>query len=249
VVNPLTVTGTLRCGGPPINAVKANWCADNACILNLGIQDLDPSPPGLPALCSTVFQPLGGLGAGEVLLYSQTVAGLNCNLSSEVIAFTTAETRYCTGQTSNNDPVDCIVDDPEPFTASNANGQNGLNVDVKFHQKVLNVGCGPNSNNTWNFTITANQHVPDITQIVPSSLAVEGLGPVTCDAVNTTVVPNTRTCQIKSCQPNPVELATLICNSNPDGTADLRVTGTLNTGTPIYGEDVNHPWKGKCQPL
>jgi hypothetical protein len=96
----------------------------------------------------------------------------------------------------------------------------------------------------------------DLSQIDESTLAVEGIGAaagtipsqVTCDPVNTTVEPKTRTCHVNACQQDPLlqDIGPVACaNRNPDGTVDLTVTGKLSTGTPILGEQ-NKKTTGQC---
>jgi hypothetical protein len=61
------------------------------------------------------------------------------------------------------------------------------------------------------------------------------------------VAQNTLTCHIKGCQkdPNLKDLGPVIkANRNPDGTVDLTVTGSLASGTAIFGEDINHKTSG-----
>ena len=81
--NKLTVTGTLKCPAtlqpapPDPGAGLPAFCDGNAdCILNLGIAEQQGQ-------CSKLFpvvhlDPRTGLAAGQVLSFSQTVAGSNC---------------------------------------------------------------------------------------------------------------------------------------------------------------------------
>jgi hypothetical protein len=244
----LTVTGTLKCPRALNNNALPNFCQGNeACILNIGI--VDPK-------CSVQFKDHPDLPDGQVLSFSQTMPGLGCSVDAEPTN-SALLTQYCNGGTFDNAPVDCTLGAGKAVDTSltgKGAAQPAVQFDVFFSPTSLNIHCGPNNNDTWHFTITANQHLPDLTRIVPSSLAVEGVsGQVTCDPVNTTVVPNTRTCHINACQQDPdvEDLGTVACNSNPPGSADLTVTGNLDTltGPPIFGEDLGHKTTGQCQPL
>jgi hypothetical protein len=281
--NPaLTVTGTLKCPAtlqPPPNGSACapgtefgdspNGCGlpvfcdgQQDCILNLGIDGVSPGQ------CATVFPvgtelvpPVPGLLAGEVLRFSQTIQNSGCGPDNQVLAFGLLETnRYCSSGLFANDPglpVDCTPNQGPPLTGLGLS-QSAVQFDVKFFPTSLNINCGTNNNDTWHFDITANQHLPDLTRIVVDSLAVEGkllkaeLGG-DCDPVNTTVVPNTRTCHVNACQQNQnlTDLGTVVCNANPGNRANLTVTGTLDTldGIPIFGEDLNKRITGQCQPL
>ncbi len=249
----LTVAGTLRCpatlpDGTQLNNDLPNWCKNvdespnTDCILSLGVADTQGK-------CTTLFSP-----DGTVLSYSQTVEGSVCDTLSEVIALDQAQTGYCTGGTFNGAPVDCTPKTQTfNFTGSGTTG-NAVQFDVAFSPTSLNLTCGPNNNDTWNFTISANQSLTDLTRIVTSSLAVEGVSnEVACDPVNTTVVPNTLTCHVKACQQesNLCDIGPVVCaNRNANGTADLIVTGTLkDPATPIFGDDQNHKTTGQCQPV
>ncbi len=218
-----------------------------------------------PGQCPTVF-PAGtalvpqvpGLLTGQVLSFSQTVEGPGCGPDNEVLAFGSLEaTRYCNSGLFANAPglpVDCTPNQGPPL-AGLGSAQSAVQFDVAFSPPSLNVNCGTNNNDTWHFTITANQHLTDLTRIVPSSLAVEGVsGQVTCDTVTSTAT--TRTCHINACQPTPglPDLGTVVCNTNPKGRADLTVTGLLDSsnpeiGIPIFGEDLGHKTTGQCRPL
>jgi hypothetical protein len=200
--------------------------------------------------------PIPGLAEGQVLSFSQTVAGSNCPIESEATELGQPITRYCTGGTFNGAPVDCIFG-----TGQNQELLSGASIadaaipfDVTFTPTTLNVTCGPNNNDTWNFTIVGNQHL-NLTEIDTSTLAVEAVsGQVNCDPVNTANTPglsdDTLTCHINACQQNPAleDLGPIVCaNRNPGGTTtDLTVTGTLQNGTPIFGEDLNHKTSGQC---
>jgi hypothetical protein len=281
--NPdLAVTGTLKCpaslqppqnspacastgefGGSPLGCGLPFFCDGNEdCILNLGIDGVSPGQ------CPTVFPvgtalvpPVPGLLAGEVLRFSQEIQGPNCGPDNQVLALGLLETnRYCSSGLFANAPglpVDCTPNQGPPLTGLGL-AQSAVQFDVKFSPTALNINCGTNNNDTWHFTITANQHVTDLTRIVQSSLAVEGVGApqITCDPVNTTVVPNTLTCHINACQPTPglPDLGTVVCNTNPKGSADLTLTGLLDNsnpeiGIPIFGEDLGHKTTGQCRPL
>jgi hypothetical protein len=265
--NPqLTVEGTLKCPAtlqPPAPAgdcaISPGGCglplfcdAKADCILNLGIAEAQGK-------CSTLFPADAGLLAGQVLGFSQTVEGPGCGPDNEVLAFGSLDAvRYCTSGTFNNapgDPVDCTPPgNQEPLTGLGL-AQTSVQFDVTFNPPTLNINCGTNNNDTWHFTITANQHLTDLTRIVPASLAVEGVsGQVICDDVTPTAT--TRTCHINACQQNPdlQDLATVVCNTNPKGRADLTVTGLLDdpdpqNGIPIFGEDLGHKTTGQCRPL
>jgi hypothetical protein len=240
-----TSPGGCDCATSPGGCGLPAFCGNPDCILNLGIEDEQGK-------CSDLFPAGSGLLAGQVLGFSQTVEGPGCGPESEILAFGLTDTvRYCSGGTFDNAAVDCTPQNQEPFTGLGL-AQTSVQFDVTFSPTSLNINCGTNNNDTWHFKISANQHLTDLTRIVESSLAVEGVsGQVTCDPVNTTVVPNTRTCHINACQQNPqlVDLATVVCNNNPKGRADLTVTGTLDTGIAIFGEDLNRNTTGQCQPL
>jgi hypothetical protein len=121
----------------------------------------------------------------------------------------------------------------------------------------LNLNCGPNNNDTWHFTIKANAQVPNLNEIVVPLLAVEGVvGQVTCDPVNTTVSPNTRTCHVNACNANGPDIGPVACaNRRDDGSVDITVTGELGDsngvatfppGLSIIGEQ-NKKTTGQCQ--
>jgi hypothetical protein len=271
--NPaLTVTGTLKCpvslqppqnspacastgefGGSPLGCGLPAFCDGNqGCILNLGIDGVSPGQ------CPTVFPVVDGLLSGEVLRFSQTIQDSGCGEDKQVLAFGPLETnRYCSSGLFANAPglpVDCTPNQGPPLTGLGS-AQSAVPFDVAFSPPTLNINCGTNNNDTWRFTITANQHLTDLTRIVPSSLAVEGVsGQVTCDTVTSTAT--TRTCHINACQPTPglPDLGTVVCNTNPKGTANLTVTGLLDSpnpeiGIPIFGEDLGHKTTGQCKPL
>ena len=172
-------------------------------------------------------------------------------------------TRYCSGGAFGYalngpfpaPPVDCTPTNQGPFLTGLGNAVSAIPIDVTFAPTSLNINCGTNNNDTWHFTFTANQHLTDLTRIVPSSLAVEGVsGQVTCNTVTSTAT--TRTCHINACQQNPQlpDLGKVVCNTNPQGRADLTVTGLLDDpnpeiGIPIFGEDLGHKTTGQCQPF
>ena len=278
--NPdLAVTGTLKCpaslqppqnspacastgefGSSPLGCGLPFFCDGNQdCILNLGIDGVSPGqcPTVFPAGTALVPQ-VPGLLTGQVLSFSETVEGPGCGPDNEVLAFGSLEaTRYCNSGLFANAPglpVDCTPNQGPPL-AGLGSAQSAVQFDVAFSPPSLNVNCGTNNNDTWHFTITANQHLTDLTRIVPSSLAVEGVsGQVTCDTVTSTAT--TRTCHINACQPTPglPDLGTVVCNTNPKGRADLTVTGLLDSsnpeiGIPIFGEDLGHKTTGQCRPL
>jgi hypothetical protein len=258
--NPkLTVAGTLKCPASlqPSAGLPAFCDGNQDCILNLGIDSVSPGQ------CPTVFPEVTDLNptvpAGEVLNFSQTLQGSCTELDNDepiqVLAFGSPETnRYCSSGLFANAPglpVDCTPNQGPPLTGLGL-AASAISIDVKFAPTSLNINCGTNNNDTWHFTITANQHLTDLTRIVPESLAVEGVsGQVTCDTVTSTAI--TRTCHINACQPNPdlQDLATVVCNGNPKGRADLTVTGNLDTldGIPIFGEDLGHKTTGQCRAL
>ncbi len=286
--NGLSVTGTLKCGAnvqligapiqPPPNPDPSKFdcantpggcdCANSPqgcglpvfcdnnpdCILNLGID-------GQQGQCSTLFPPVDGLLVGQVLAYSVTTQGQNCNPDSQVLAFGLLDTtRYCTsglfGQAPGF-PVDCTPQGQEPLTGLGS-AQSALQFDFNIATPTkLNLNCGPNNNDTWNFTIKANVQLTNLNSIVVPSLAVEGIADqVTCDPVNTTVVPNTRTCHVNACQQNPslTDIGPVACaNRRADGSVDITVTGELGdpNGNPIqnpisiFGEQ-NKKTTGNC---
>jgi hypothetical protein len=279
--NPqLTVEGTVKCPATLQPPAPAGDCADSPggcgqplfcgnsdCILNLGIAEAQGK-------CSTLFPagtaltpPVPGLLEGQVLGFSQTVEGPGCLPDNEVLAFdlqdatTNQGTRYCSGGTFDNAPVDCTPPgNQEPLTGLGL-AQTSVQFDAKFTPTALNINCGTNNNDTWHLQISANQHLTDLERIQVNSLAVEGKLLVAelgghCDPVNTTVTPNTLTCHVSACQQDPlkVDLGTFVCNTNPRGRADLTVTGLLDDpdpekGIPIFGEDVGHKTTGQCRPL
>jgi hypothetical protein len=238
--NRLSVTGTLKCG-PEFNPgqPRAEFCVNDACTLNLGIAGASSG-----ACSTTLFPP-----DGKVLSFSQTVDGPNCGTGSEVIAFSELDAEYCNGGTFDNAPVACIsgTGKTQQLLTGIETSDTGVQFDVAFSPTTLNLNCGPNNNDTWNFTISANQHLTDLTRIVPASLAVEGVpGQVTCDDVTPTAT--TRTCHVKACQPGSgTDIGPVACaNSLTGTTADLTVTGSLDNGTLIIGEDKGHKTTG-CQ--
>jgi hypothetical protein len=262
--NPqLTVEGTLKCPAtlqPPAPAGDGLplFCDGKAdCILNLGIAEAQGK-------CSTLFPAAAGLLADQVLGFSQTVEGPGCLPDNEVLAFGSLDAvRYCTSGTFNNapgDPVDCTPpSNQEPLTGLGL-AQTSVQFDVKFTPPSLNINCGTNNNDTWHLEIPANQHLTDLDRIQVNSLAVEGKLLVAelgghCDPVNKTVEPNTLTCHVNACQRNSdLDLGTIVCNTNPKGSADLTVTGLLDdpnpeVGIPIFGEDLGHKTTGQCRPL
>jgi hypothetical protein len=237
----LQVAGKLQCG-EDFNPGAGNlplFCDGNPdCVLNLGIADTQGK-------CDDLFPAVTGLGAGQVLGFSQTVEGLNCGTDGtdrQVINIVGPATQYCTGGTFNEAAVDCTPG--TVLRAGGATAESAVQFDVTFSPTTLNVTCGPNNNDTWHFTILGNQHL-DVARINPLSLKVEGEGGVFCDTAN--VAQNTLTCHIKGCQkdPNLKDLGPVIkANRNPDGTVDLTVTGSLASGTAIFGEDINHKTSG-----
>jgi hypothetical protein len=247
-------------GGSPNGCGLPVFCDGHQdCILNLGIDGVSPGQ------CANVF-PAGteldpevpGLLAGQVLAFSQTMQGPNCEADNQVLAYGSLETnRYCSSglfADAPGLPVDCTPNEGPPLTGLGFS-QSAVPFDVKFSPTTLNISCGTNNNDTWHFTITANQNLTDLTRIVPSSLVVEGVsGQVTCDTVTSTATK--RTCHINACQPTPglPDLGTVVCNTNPKGSADLTVTGLLDSsnpeiGIPIFGEDLGHKTTGQCRPL
>jgi hypothetical protein len=86
----------------------------------------------------------------------------------------------------------------------------------------------------------------DVTLIDTSSLAVEGVANEVFNCAANTMN-NTLSCDVQACQSDPtlVDLGPVVeANRNPDGTADLTVTGSLVSGTAIVGEDLNHKTSG-----
>jgi hypothetical protein len=254
-------------GGSPLGCGLPKFCDNHEdCILKLGIA-------GEQGKCSDLF-PAGtalvpqvpGLLADQVLVFSETIQGPNCGPDNQVLSMGLLETtRYCSGGAFGNaldsppgslaPPVDCT---PTSSTFLNGlgNAVSAIPIGVTFAPTSLNINCGTNNNDTWHFTFTASQHLTDLTRIIPSSLAVEGVsGEATCDTVTPTAT--TRTCHISACQTNPavLDVATVVCNSNPQGKADLTVTGLVtdldpqNPPIPIFGEDLGHKTTGQCRPL
>ena len=241
----LTVTGSLKCGPAfnPGRPTKANFCVNNDCILNLGIAGASAGQ------CSTLFPT-----DGKVLSFSQTVEDTACGTTSEVTSLGELDAQYCNGGTFDNAPVACIsgTGRTQQQLSGFETSEAGIQFDVTFAPPTLNLNCGPNNNDTWHFTIKANQHLTDLARIEPASLTVEGVAaPVTCDAVNTTVTPNTRTCHVQACiQNSTADVGPAVCANSSTGTsADITVAGRLDdpeTGTAIFGEDKGHKTTG-CQ--
>ena len=248
--NRLTVTGTLQCG-TSLNSVLPAFCqGDENCALNLGIADVG-------GLSSQLFpaDPDADLVDGQVLSFSQTVAGSNCGAESPVVELGQLHTRYCNGGTFNGAAVDCTFGTGKnlKLLAGGGTAEPAILFDVAFSPTTLNLTCGPNNNDTWHFTIQGNGHLDlvagvtdPLRSIDPSTLAVEGVAGlnVTCDPVNT--ANNSQTCHVRACQANGPDLGPIVkANRNPDGTADLTVTGALNNGTRIFGEDLRHNTSGQ----
>jgi hypothetical protein len=254
----LTVDGKFTCGtaqNPGPGNLPLFCDNDPDCILNVGIAVTQGQIT--QQLCNDLF----GAG-GQVLSYSQTVKGLNCGADAtdrQIIDIVGPDIQYCSGLTFDDAAVNCAADTVEPTgPTGSANAESAAQFEVTFSPTTLNINCGTNNNDTWHFTITANQHLTDLNRIHVPSLAVEGKLLVAqlggrCDPVNEKVVPNTRTCHVSACQIDPAktDLGTVVCNTNPKGRADLTVTGTLDTldGLAIFGEDLNHKTTGQCRPL
>jgi hypothetical protein len=230
-----TTVGGCNCANSPNGCGPPVFCDGNSdCILNLGIAEQQGQ-------CSTLFPASNGLLVGQVLAFSQTTQGSTCNPDTQVLAFGSTEaTRYCSsghfGQAPGF-PVDCTPQGQEPFTGLGL-AQSTLQFDLNIPTPTkLNGNCGPSNNDTWNMTIKANESLTDLNKIVVTSLAVEGVvGQVTCDPVNTTAVPNTRTCHVHACNPTGPDIGPIACaNRRPDGSADITVTGELgdSNGDPI----------------
>jgi hypothetical protein len=257
--NKLTVTGTLKCPAtlqpPPPGEVAGDlpgFCENAECILNVGIKgassgDCDELFPAGSTLVPPVPE-LAGLAEGQVLSFSQTVAGSNCPAESEAIALGQPITRYCTGQTFSDAPVDCTVGSGQNQNLFTGTGiaDAAIGFDVTFDPETLNVRCQPQNNDTWHFTIVGNQHL-NLTAIETSSLAVEGVpDQVTNCSINTAA--NTMTCDIQACSSNTAQedVGPILGASSLDGkTANVTVTGTLKNLTPIFGEDQNHKISGQ----
>jgi hypothetical protein len=264
--NPITfacasTTGGCDCATSPLGCGLPAFCDENSdCILNLGIAEQQGQ-------CSTLFPAVSGLLAGQVLAFSQTTQnttqGPNCGPDDQVLAFSSLDaTRYCTSGLFGQDPgfpVDCTPVG-QPALTGLGSAESALQFDLNIPTPTkLNLTCGPNNNDTWNFTIRANQQVPDLNRIVVSSLEVEGVGgsQVTCDPVNTAVVPNTRLCHVSACNQDPTktDIGPVACASRrADGSVDITVTGELgdSTGTAtippgpsIFGEQ-NKKTTGTC---
>jgi hypothetical protein len=255
--NKLTVTGTLQCPAnlqnPPVDGEVAGerpgWCENGFCILNVGIKGASPGDcPELFLAGSELVPPdseLAGLAEGQVLSFSQTVAGSNCPADSEAIALGQPITRYCTGQTFSGAPVDCTVGSGQNQNLFTGTGivDAAIGFDVTFDPTTLNVKCSPQNNDTWNFTIVGNQHL-NLTEIDTTSLAVEGVpDQVTNCSINTAA--DTMTCDIQACSSVGDDVGPILGASSLDGkTANVTVTGTLLNSTPIFGEHQNHKISG-----
>jgi hypothetical protein len=258
--NKLTVTGTLKCPAtlqdPPVlgevAGVAPGWCENGNCILNVGIKGAASGDcPELFPAGSELVPPvpeLAGLAEGQVLSFSQTVAGSNCPAESEAIALGQPITRYCTGQTFSGAPVGCTVGSGQNQNLFTGTGiaDAAIGFDVTFAPTTLNVKCAPQNNDTWNFTIVGNQHL-NLTEIDRTSLAVEGVpDQVTNCSINT--VANTMTCDIQACSSvqGQEDVGPKLGASSLNGkTANVTVTGTLTDNpTPIFGEDQNHKISG-----
>ncbi len=261
-----TSAGGCDCATSPKNSPSAPdgcglpvFCDGNSdCILNFGID-------GQQGQCSTLFPAGTGdlqglLLEGQVLGYSQTTQGPNCNPDTQLLAFGLLDTtRYCTsglfGQAPGF-PVDCTPQGQEPLTGL-GNAQSTLQFDLDIPTPTkLNLNCGPNNNDTWSLTIKANESLTNLNSIVVPSLAVEKVaGQMSCDPVNTTVSPNTRICHVNACNPNGPDIGPVACaNRRADGSVDITVTGELGdkVGNPIlnpiqiFGEQ-NKKTTGQCQ--
>jgi hypothetical protein len=257
--------GPCDCATSPNGCGLPKWCDDNSdCILNLGIA-VDQGSLS-PQVCSTLFpavdlDPVSGpeVPAGQVLFYSQKVQGQNCP-DAPVLAIAPVEAqRYCSSGVfgDGSAPVNCLPDGPEPLTGLGL-VESFIPIDVQFTlPQKLNLTC--QNSDTWHFTFSATASVPELNKIVVATLAVEGVaGQVSsCDAVNTSVTPNTRTCHVQACQTNPnlTDIGTVACgNRNADGTVNITVTGDLgdSSGNPVqnpvsfFGQHVNKKTTGKC---
>ena len=247
--NKLTVTGTLKCPAtlqnPPVLGEVAGelpgWCENADCILNAGIKGASSGD------CDELFPAgsgeLAGLAEGQVLSFSQTVAGSNCPAESEATALGQPITRYCTGQTFSGAPVDCTVGSGQNQNLFTGTGiaDAAIGFDVTFiPPETHNVSC-QNSQDVWDFTIFGNQHL-DVTMINVGSLAVEGVSPappnqITCDPVGNNLVCEVKACAPDSGQPPTTVGGALTAARDPKRRVDITVTGTLlGSGTPIFGE-------------
>jgi hypothetical protein len=236
----LTVNGTLNCGAT-LNPGPGNlpgFCDDPNCILNLGIAEQ-------AGKCSDLFPADSELAEDQVLSFSQTIEGPDpgpsCGLDSgterKVVAIDGPHVRYCTGGTFNGAPVDCTPPSNQPQLTGTGTGESAVPFDVTFSPTKLNVTC--QNNDVWRFTIFGNQHL-DVTllQVSPMSLMVEGFSGVTCDAP----VGNNLSCAISACQAQqggPLDgqkLGSYVDARDVNHKFVLTVTGTLQSGTPIIGE-------------
>jgi hypothetical protein len=261
-----TTSGGCDCATSPDGCGLPKFCDGNTdCILNLGIA-VDQGQLS-PQVCSTLFPavdldstvPGPEVPQGQVLFYSQKVQGQNCP-DTPVLAIAPVEVQqYCSSGVfgDGSAAVNCLPDGPEPLTGLGL-AESFVPIDVQFTlPQKLNLTC--QNNDTWHFTFSATASVPNLNQIVVSTLAVEGVaGQVTsCDNVDTSVVPNRRTCHVNACQTDPTktDIGTVACaNRNADGTVNITVTGEVgdSNGSPVsnpisfFGQHVNKKTTGQC---
>jgi hypothetical protein len=245
--NRLTVTGTLQCNHAEVQAMNSSdpdvtldsndlptVCGGNtACGLNVGIAGQGGCSSTLFPFDNLNFSP--PLAEGQVLRLTQTFNNSSCTDPPTDVS--ELDTRYCTGASFNGAPVDCTFGTGKTQEEATVIGtaDNVLPFDVDFKPpQTLNLSCtgGTQSNDIWDFKIFGNQHL-NVTLINVGSLKIEGVSPnppITCSLNGT----NNLLCEVKACP--TVAPAVLAARDPVTLFVDITVTGTLNSGTPIIGQ-------------
>lgn len=253
----LTVTGTLDCNHPDVQGLNTSGAAENPptvdlvngiptvcggnaepCTLNLGIAGESGNCAQLfPFLDGSVQNPpVPSLAEGQVLRLVRTYDNSTC--TDPPTAVSQLQTRYCSGASFNGAPVDCTFGSGKTQQDATIVGttDNALVFDVDFNPpQVHNLGCtgGSQSNDFWGFKIIGNDQL-NVALINETTLKIEGVSPstpITCLAVN-----NTLTCSVKMCPDVSPAVAAASFPVDNKNFVDITVTGELDSGTPIIGE-------------
>jgi hypothetical protein len=244
------VAGTLNCNpeGKTGDDLPPICQGDEGCIMRLnGITDLSYSQ------CDTVFPEdlVADLAERQVLRATVITDNLDC--TGKIIEHGDIALRYCNsgkfdaeldefGNVIGGTASACIFPEaPTQIAQITTTTVSAVLFDVDFNPKTINVKCGEKKDQgKVKFTIFGNDTL-DVTLIEQSSLRIEGTIPNDLDCNDPKDANKDGfldlTCQVKSC---PSLGPALLANRDPNSKrVDITVTGSLESGTAILGEDLD----------
>jgi len=242
----LTVTGTCPVATIPkgqgtINCAGASFCSyagtdptgntSGQCVWNVGYGALKGNKvvPLTQSQCETAF------GSPPVVFsFSETLKGLQCPLTSQVVGLGETVQQLCHSDTWDPSQA-AFCDFPKQTVKNTATGtvENFLTADTEYSPKTINTDC---SNNKDQGAITLlvfgnnsdpNTNPIDVHAINQDTITVNGRSKTSCDFPD----PNTLRCKVPSCLNNESVIK--------PGTNTLQMDAIMNDGTHVVG-DIEH---------